>query len=672
MDVDINDLVEKLSKASGVDLKPYLAQINAQITENTSASTTAPLPHKSHNQELAYMVGSAYLQSAHTGILIVDAELNILLANDTFCRWMQKDRSLLINKNLHKLWSNATREWRHLFTLIKYAFQVQKDFSDVLFWRQPDESEKVMEVKASMMKDRFQQPNLILSFEDITEQFQKNITHDRLSFVVKHINDFVVITDEFGKIEWVNDSFSRVTGYQLAEIKGQAMVQVLQGKGTNLASVQKITQSMKDNVLLEEELLSTRKDGIDFWNRLSVRVMYDTTAHKKKYLSIHTDITEYKAHEKYLSQLINELQHQQFAIDQAALITITDREGYITHANEAFCRVSKFEEPELIGQKLSIINSGYHPRSFFQEMWRTVRKGKLWRGEIHNKAKDGSYYWVDVTIVPFLYKDEGHDPYKYLFIRFDITERKNAEQQLIVAKEKAEEANTLKSNFLANMSHEIRTPLNGILGIVQLIEMESENESMQHYASLIRQSGNRLLNTINGILDLSRIEANRLDVSIEKVDITLLVKSLVESLEVLAINRDIYLNIEFELDSNEAYIDPSLLEQVLNNLLGNAIKFTEKGGVTLRIKDKNKRLTIEVIDTGIGIEERYLDEIFEPFKQESSGIERRFQGNGLGLAISKRIVELLGGEIKVQSSKNIGSCFTVILPVYDLKSEITH
>jgi len=672
MDADINDLVEKLSKASGVDLKPYLAQIDTEITNHTPIPTTSPLPHKSHSQELAYLVGSAYLQSTHTGILIVDAELNILLANDTFCRWMQKDHKRLINRNLHKLWNNATREWRHLFTLIKHAFQVQKDFSDVLFWQQPNASEKVMEVKASLIKDRFQQPNLIVNFEDITEQFQKNITHDRLSFVVKHINDFIIITDEFGKIEWVNDSFSKVTGYQLSEIKGQAMLQVLQGKSTNLASVQKITQSMEDNILHEEELLSTRKDGIDFWNRLSVRVMYDTTAHKKKYLSIHTDITEYKAHERYLSQLINELQHQQFAIDQAALITITDREGYITHANEAFCRVSKFEEPELIGQKLSIINSGYHPRSFFQEMWRTVRKGKLWRGEIRNKAKDGSCYWVDVTIVPFLYKDEGHDPYKYLFIRFDITERKSAEQQLIVAKEKAEEANTLKSNFLANMSHEIRTPLNGILGIVQLIEMESENESMQHYASLIRQSGNRLLNTINGILDLSRIEANRLDVSIEKVDITRLIKSLVESLEVLAMNRSIYLNIEFELNNIEAYVDPSLLEQVLNNLLGNAIKFTEKGGVTLRVKDKSKCLTIEVVDTGVGIEERYLDEIFEPFKQESSGIERRFQGNGLGLAIAKRIVELLGGEIKVQSKKNIGSCFTVILPVYDLKSEITH
>ncbi|OJJ14289.1 hypothetical protein BKI52_43170 [marine bacterium AO1-C] len=668
MNVDINDLIEKLSKASGVDLKPYLAQ----ITENDSTPITLPLPHKSHTQELAYLVGSSYLQSAHTGILIVDADLNILLANDTCCRWMQKDRNALINKNLNKLWNSTTREWRHLFTFIKYAFQVQKDFNDILFWKQADQSEKVMEVNASLVKDRFHQPNLILRFEDITEQFQKNITHDRLSFVVKHINDFIIITDEFGKIEWVNDSFSKVTGYQLVEVKGKAMVEVLQGKDTSLTSVQKITQSMKENVLLEEELLSTRKDGIDFWDRLSVRVMYDTTAHKKKYLSIHTDITEYKAHEKYLSQLINELQHQQFAIDQAALITITDREGYITHANEAFCRVSKFEESELIGQKLSIINSGYHPRSFFQEMWRTVRKGQLWRGEIHNKAKDGSYYWVDVTIVPFLYKDEGHDPYKYLFIRFDITERKSAEQQLIVAKERAEEANTLKSNFLANMSHEIRTPLNGILGIVQLIEMESDNESMQHYASLIRQSGNRLLNTINGILDLSRIEANRLDVSIEKVDITRLVKSLVQSLEVLALNRSIYLNIEFELANIETYVDPSLLEQVLNNLLGNAIKFTEKGGVTLRIKDENNHLTIEVVDTGIGIDEHYLDEIFEPFKQESSGIERRFQGNGLGLAISKRIVELLGGEIKVQSRKNIGSCFTVILPVYDLKSEVTH
>ena len=638
MDVDINRLIEKLSSASGVDLKPYLAQIE----EANQVLVKPTLSYKSQAQELTYLVGQACLQSSETGIVMIDSSLNVLLVNDTYCNWFRKEQANLLHRNLQQLWHNATREWWHLLTLLKHAFQKQKGFHDVFFWQQPDGPEKIMEVKASLVKDRFQQSNIILSFEDITEQFQKNLTHDRLSFVMKHINDFIIVTDEFGNIEWVNDSFTKVTGYRLDEVKKLPIIDFLQGKKTNELAIQKIEKSMRENVMLEEELLSTRKDGIEFWNRLSVRVMYDATAHKKKYLSIHTDITEYKAHEKYLSQLINELQHQQFAIDQAALITITDRDGYITHANEAFCRVSKYEESELLGQKLSVINSGYHPRSFFQEMWGTVRKGQLWRGEIHNKAKDNTYYWVDVTVVPFLYKDEGHDPYKYLFIRFDITERKNAEQQLIVAKEKAEEANKLKSNFLANMSHEIRTPLNGILGIVQLIEMESENESMQHYASLIRQSGNRLLNTINGILDLSRIEANRLDVYIEKVDITRLVKSLTESLEVLALNRNIYLNIEFELQHQEVNIDPNLLEQVLNNLLGNAIKFTEKGGVTLRVKDQNsKHLIIEVIDTGVGIEERYLNEIFEPFKQESSGIERRFQGSGLGLAISKRIVELL-------------------------------
>lgn len=664
MNVDLNALITKLSKASGVDLTPYLAQIEG--IEDIYPST----PYKSQTHELTYLIGEAFLQSDHMALLVIDEKAHVLLANQTYSEWWGTEPEEIQHQSLDYLWQESSLEWRHLLTLVKQAFQRNKNFRDILHW-QTHSFEKVLEVKARFVKDKFQNANLVLIFTDITANFQKETTLDRLSFVVRHINDFVIISNEQGYIEWVNDSFYKVTGYTLEEVKGVKLSEFLQNKSTKSDEIiERIQAKMLSNEIVEEELLSRRKDGIPFWHRLVIRTMYDASVHKKKYLSIHTDTTEYKAHEKYLSQLINELQHQQFAIDQAALITITDRDGYITHANEAFCRVSKYEERELIGQKHSIVNSGFHPQSFFQEMWATVRKGMLWRGEIRNKSKDGTFYWVDVTIVPFLYKDEGHDPYKYLFIRFDITERKNAEKQLIIAKNKAEEANKLKSNFLANMSHEIRTPLNGILGIVQLIEMESKDKTMQHYSSLIRQSGNRLLNTINGILDLSRIEANRTEVSIELVDITSVIKNLVQSLEVLANNQGIYLNIEFDLSKSHILIDPYLLEQVLNNLLGNAIKFTEQGGVTLRVNDGHNALTIEVVDTGIGIDERFLTEIFEPFKQESTGIERRFQGNGLGLAISKRIVELLGGEIKVQSRKNIGSCFTVILPVPMLNSEV--
>lgn len=660
MDADINALIEKLSKASGVDLFPYLAQI--EDVQPTNLPTHA---------DLLPLLGEAIVQDERLAVLVIDEHTKVLLANELYCQWWQAESNALVHASLEKLWSEteATREWGHLLTLVKHAFSKKKAFNDVLHWHQNGQ-EKVVEVRTKFIGKPHSGQYLMLTFEDITKRFQRERTLDRLSFIMKHINDFVIVTNERGQIEWVNDTFNKITGYELKEIEGVPLTKFLQQKDLNAEVIQRIEAKFEKNEIIEEELQNRRKDGLPYWNRLSLRVMYDTAAHKKKYLSIHTDTTEYKAHEKYLSQLINELQHQQFAIDQAALITITDRHGYITHANEAFCKVSKYEEHELLGQKHSIVNSGYHPRSFFQEMWGTVRKGMLWRGEIHNRAKDGTFYWVDVTIVPFLYKDEGHDPYKYLFIRFDITERKNAEKQLIIAKDKAEEANRLKSNFLANMSHEIRTPLNGILGVVQLIEIESENDTMLHYAHLIRESGKRLLNTINGILDLSRIEANRAEVSWEQVDIKALLNAFVASLEVLANNQNIYLNVEFSVARTQMWTDPYLLEQVLNNLLGNAIKFTERGGVTLRVNDHNNELTIEVIDTGIGIEERFLKEIFEPFKQESTGIERSFQGSGLGLAIAKKIVVLMGGEIKVESKKNIGSCFTVVFPVRKSNPEL--
>ena len=235
------------------------------------------------------------------------------------------------------------------------------------------------------------------------------------------------------------------------------------------------------------------------------------------------------------------------------------------------------------------------------------------------------------------------------------------------AKEMAEEMNRLKSNFLANMSHEIRTPINGILGISQVIELESSNDQIKKYVQLQQQSGKRLLETITSILNLSRLEAEKSQLVLHLVNISQMVQDSANALQELARAKGLFVTVKIGFNQLQCLADQSMLHQVMNNIIGNAIKFTEVGGITISaVQDLSRKnqVIISVNDTGIGISEEFLPRIFNPFEQESSGQNRSHEGTGLGLSISKKYIELLGGEIRVYSEKGKGSRFEVILPLY--------
>ncbi|HEX5169724.1 MAG TPA: HAMP domain-containing sensor histidine kinase [Cyclobacteriaceae bacterium] len=235
------------------------------------------------------------------------------------------------------------------------------------------------------------------------------------------------------------------------------------------------------------------------------------------------------------------------------------------------------------------------------------------------------------------------------------------------AKELAEEMNRLKTNFLANMSHEIRTPINGILGLSQVIEMQSQDQEILRFVKLQRESGKRLLNTITSILDLSRIEAEKDQLKLKVIDLNTLVEESILPLKTLALAKGLVFHFTPSPDSPTILADESMIFQVLNNIIGNAIKFTEHGhvDVTTDWGDVDKNLVcITVADTGVGISEQFIPRIFNSFEQESSGTSRRFDGSGLGLSISKKYIELLGGQISVESKKDKGSTFQIILSSY--------
>lgn len=275
-------------------------------------------------------------------------------------------------------------------------------------------------------------------------------------------------------------------------------------------------------------------------------------------------------------------------------------------------------------------------------------------------------YWEKVLISPMI--DEKGRMTHYVAIKEDISQRKEMERMLIEAKEKAEEMNRLKSNFLANMSHELRTPMIGILGYSELLKSElNDNPELLELASVINRAGNRLMETLNLILDLSRIESGNLEVSIDLVELNTLVSECIQLFEENAKQKNLFIKNNFTVNHITTSTDTRLLALAVNNLINNAIKFTNSGGITVEVKTFSQSskdfAVISVQDTGIGIPEDKQSIIFDEFRQVSEGYSRSFEGTGLGLTLTKKAVEILNGSISFESEPGIGSTFSITIPL---------
>jgi PAS domain S-box-containing protein len=350
------------------------------------------------------------------------------------------------------------------------------------------------------------------------------------------------------------------------------------------------------------------------------------------------------------------------ALDEHALVSIADAEGRITHANDAFCRTSHFTREELVGQDHRVLNSGHHPKSFMKNLWDTINRGDLWHGEVCNRAKGGALYWVGLTIVPF--KDEAGHITHHVAIRANITERKRLEEALKTSKTQADAANLAKSEFLANMSHEIRTPMTAILGFAEnMLDAEQSESEKLNCAHTIRRNGEYLIGLIDDILDLSKVEAGKMTVEKSNCQPCRIIAEVVSLMRVRADAKGLPFNIEYIGAIPETIqTDPTRLRQILINMVGNAIKFTEMGAVRLVTRfverDDTPSLQFDVIDTGRGLTDEQVAKLFRPFMQADSSTTRKFGGTGLGLTISKRFAELLGGDITVASTDlGVGTTF---------------
>ncbi len=349
-----------------------------------------------------------------------------------------------------------------------------------------------------------------------------------------------------------------------------------------------------------------------------------------------------------------------------ASVVITDLNGTIEYVNPKFTKVTGYTAEEAIGQNPRILKSGTFSQRVYEKLWQTILAGEVWQGEFHNKKKSGESYFEAATISPI--RDEKGKVAYFVAVKEDITERKRTEQVLKKSMAAAEAANRAKSEFLANMSHEIRTPMNAIIGFSHLCLQSRLEPEQQDYLEKVYRSANSLLGIINDILDFSKIEANKMEVEKIPFHLDTVLHSAADIAGIRAAEKGLALHFDTEPGIPQALVgDPLRLGQVLNNLIGNAIKFTEAGEVAIRVGVESQDaghfvLGFAVRDTGIGLTTEQIGKLFQSFSQADTSTTRKYGGTGLGLAISRRFVELMGGAMWVESVPGKGSTFAFNLP----------
>jgi PAS domain S-box-containing protein len=382
---------------------------------------------------------------------------------------------------------------------------------------------------------------------------------------------------------------------------------------------------------------------------------------KEYFHSIVHDITEKKNAESLL-QLLSR------STDQSPVsIVITDPQGIIQYVNPKFTEITGYSSEEVLGKSPGILKSGEHTKEFYDNLWRTILGGKEWRGEFHNRKKNGELYWESAVISSIV--DKNGNITHFIEAKEDITEKKKIIADLKISKEKAEESDRLKSAFLANMSHEIRTPLNAILGFSDMLTDDSElsQEVKEEYSSIINRNADNLLHIIDDILDISKLETGQVKIIKKTFDpIRTLNELFIQYQRKIAETgkENITLKLKIPDFPVSVHTDKVRLNQILSNLLNNSRKFTHQGEIEFGVMDiSEQRITFFVSDTGIGIEKSVQSTIFERFRQANDSTTRLYGGAGLGLAIVKNLIELMEGEISLESELGKGTTFKFWLPL---------
>ncbi len=458
---------------------------------------------------------------------------------------------------------------------------------------------------------------------------------------------FFIIFDRQGRVASINQKGSELLGLPGEEIVGKdwAALFVPAEHRTQVKAFFDSCQSGKngDGEYLEYPVRQANgSERLIGWRNTVLR---GEDGKFQEILSAGLDLTEKRQMEVELRQMLQHLKELNYALDQAAIVARTDANGVINYVNDKFCEISKYSREELLGKDHRIVNSGFHSKAFMADLWKTILSGKVWRGELRNKAKDGTLYWVDTTIVPFL--GEDGKPRQFLAIRSEITARKKAEERL-----REQAALARLGEMAAIVAHEVKNPLAGIGGAIQILGAKFPPESREKtiVGEILSRIGS-LNETVQDLLLYSRPTPPRL----QPLDILGLLQRTAELLK-----KDPKLaKIDVAVDGKSSIVsgDAEQLSAVFLNLLLNAAQAMEgSGSIYVSTEAANSDCRIRVRDKGSGIPPEIRDKVFEPF------FTTKARGTGLGLAAAKRIIEVHGGVIEFQHPAGGGTVVEVRLP----------
>lgn len=484
------------------------------------------------------------------------------------------------------------------------------------------------------------------ALEETQQLFYRVFKTGPLAIVVSRLSDRTLVD--------VNDAFCRLVGHPRTALINRRLDEV------GIAYDRERVDQLRDRISLEGAFPEIELQIVD--GRGRIRTLLASASRidvqgEPCMLTMANDITERK--ESALALQESEERFRAMADSAPVLIWISDPESRSTYFNRRWLEFTGRDiSDEVSGGWMENVHDDDVDRCV-QVFNRASQRRETITMEYRLRRHDGVYRWMLNRAIPRFLPDNTF--IGYIGSCVDITNRKQAEQKLLHAKKHAEEMTILKSAFLTNMTHEIRTPLTVILGFTSILRQGTRRE-YQRFVNLIERSGRRLLLMLDSVLDLAQLEAGTLTVDRSRQNVADIVHGVVATLAPIAEEKHLYLRYEEPEDVPYAIADASVLARVLNNLLDNAIKFTETGGVTVSLIEEEHHVSIRISDTGIGIGDRFMPHVFDAFSQESTGIERTHQGSGLGLTVSKQLLELLEGSLTLESRKGEGSTVIVRLP----------